>query len=536
MIGDIPHMNFWLVTAVIVVLVLALLAIQDLIQSKHTIRRNFPIIGRLRYLLEAIGPELRQYIVTSNNSERPFSRNRRMQIYAAAKQENDMMGFGTDDNIEAPNHVIIKQSAFPLLAPEVGEMTGPPHWDLPCAKVLGQSHGRPNAFRPQSLVNISGMSFGSLSGRAVEALNRGAIIAGCMHNTGEGGYSVHHDHGADVVLQIGTGYFGACKEAGVFSLEVLKKRIATSPQIKAIEIKLSQGAKPGLGGVLPAEKVTAEIAQARGVPVGKACKSPNNHSEFSNVDEMIDFIELIARETERPVGIKSAVGELDFWQQLAERMLARPGEGPDFITIDGGEGGTGAAPLPYSDHVSLPFMVGFPRVYSIFAKAQLQHDIVWVGSGMLGFGDRALTAMSLGCDMISIGREAMMAIGCIQAQRCHTNHCPTGVATHNKWLVRGLDPTLKSARYANYVYSLRRDLLSLSRTCGVRHPALVGPERLEIMREHLQSITLREAFNYQPGWGMPSAEQQADLIEVLSEVKTKEPAVEAITNPKRVAE
>jgi glutamate synthase domain-containing protein 2 len=506
------------------VVLLALLAIQDLSQKAHTIRRNFPIIGRFRYGAEAIRPEIHQYFVEGNTDGRPFSHNQRRAVYAASKLQNDQFGFGTDDNIEAPNHVLIKQSAFPLLAPEPGEVTGPPRWDLACAKVLGASHNRPKAFRPPSLANISGMSFGSLSGKAVESLNRGALIAGCMHNTGEGGYSIHHDHGADVIFQIGTGYFGACSEPGVFSMDRLVERVREHPQIKAIEIKFSQGAKPGMGGVLPAEKVTQEIADARGVPVGKTCKSPNSHSEFSDVPQMVDFIERIAAATGLPVGIKSAVGELDFWQELANEMLARPGQGPDFITVDGGEGGTGAAPLPYTDHVSLPFMVGFPRVYRLFAKAGLQHDIVWIGSGMLGFADRALTAMALGCDMINVGREAMMSIGCIQAQRCHTNNCPTGIATHKKRLVFGLDPTLKSARCANYILSLRRDLLSLSRTCGVRHPALVGADRLEIMREHLQSITLREAFEYEDGWGNPSAQQQTELMELLADISLQKPA------------
>jgi glutamate synthase domain-containing protein 2 len=512
-----------LIIACALLALLAALALQDILQSRHTIRRNFPLIGRLRYGAEAIRPETQQYFVESDTDGLPFSRNRRRVVYATSKGQNDQFGFGTDDDIEAPNHVLIKQSAFPLLAPEPGEMTGPPDWALPCAKVMGAANGRARAFRPKSIINISGMSFGALSGRAVESLNRGALIAGCMHNTGEGGYSVHHDHGADVIFQLGTGYFGACSSAGVFSMDILKEKVRLHPQIRAIEIKISQGAKPGLGGVLPAEKVTREISIARGVPEGKTCKSPNNHSEFASVPEMMDFIERIAAETGLPVGIKSAVGEPEFWQTLAAQMQARPGEGPDFINIDGGEGGTGAAPLAYSDHVSLPFMVGFPRVYRIFAEAGLQHGIVWIGAGKLGFADRALTAMALGCDMINVGREAMLSIGCIQAKRCHTNHCPTGVATHNRWLVRGLDPTDKSARAANYVMALRRDLLSLARTCGVRHPSLVGPERMEMMREHLQSITLREMFDYEPGWGLPDQSQQEQLVEMLASISLQRP-------------
>ncbi|HYF24949.1 MAG TPA: FMN-binding glutamate synthase family protein, partial [Baekduia sp.] len=390
-----------------------------------------------------------------------------------------------------------------------------PEYLTPCAKVLGAAHGRRHAFRPQSVVNISGMSYGSLSPPAVEALNRGAHLAPCLHNVGEGGLAPAHKHGGELIFQIGTGYFGCRDRDGSFSLERLQERLAEAP-VRALEIKLSQGAKPGLGGMLPGCKVTEEIAAIRGVEAGVDCISPPRHSAFSDVDTMIEFVERLADATGLPVGVKSAVGGLDFWHTLADRMAAT-GAGPDFLTVDGAEGGTGAAPLAFADHVALPFRVGFSRVYGIFAEAGLTEDVVFVGAGRLGLPDSALFAFALGCDMVNVGREAMLAIGCIQAQRCHTGSCPTGVATQSRWLMRGLDPDSKSARAANYVRALRGEVLSLSRALGVNHPALVDPDQIEIISERYHADPVREVFGFRPEWRrVPEArrEEIAGLIGV----------------------
>ena len=457
------------------------------------------IVGHLRYLLEAFGPELRQYIVTSNNEERPFSRDQRRWIDASSEGKSNVFAFGTDDEMEAVESlVIIKHSPFPAPAPADGQPGGPPEYGVPCAKVLGATHGRRHAFRPASVVNLSGMSYGSLSPVAVEALNRGAKLAGCLHNTGEGGLAPAHRHGAELVFQVGTGYFGCRDKRGRFSLERLRERVAEA-RVRAIEIKLSQGAKPGLGGLLPGVKVTPEIAAIRGVPTGQDCVSPPAHSAFSDVEGLIEFVELIAQDTGLPVGIKSAVGEMSFWETLVER-IADSGGGPDFITIDGGEGGTGAAPLAFADHVALPFKLGFARVYRTFALAGIAEDLVFIGSGRLGFPDSALFAFGLGCDLIIVVREAMLAIGCIQAQRCHTGRCPTGVATQSRWLMHGLDPELKSTRVADYLVTLRAEILALARSCGVPHPALVTPEHFEVVCERYGSAQLADVFNYQPDW------------------------------------
>lgn len=498
-------------------IVLVLLAVFDLVQTKHAILRNFPIIGHFRYLLEMIGPELRQYIVTSNNEERPFSRDERTWVYASSKKQNNYFGFGTDNDVDqSPNYLIIKQSAFPLHSPHAGE----PDYDelhrLPSAKVLGAARQRARAFRPESVINVSGMSFGSLSGPAIEAINRGCSLAGCLHNTGEGGVSPYHLQGGGLIWQIGTGYFGCRDELGRFSLERFKDAVAEHP-VRAIEIKLSQGAKPGLGGLLPAAKITPEISKIRGIPMGRDCASPATHSAFRDVDSMLDFVELLATESGLPVGIKSAIGEQGFWCELAERMTDGS-RGVDYIAVDGGEGGTGAAPLVFSDHVALPFKLAFVRVYREFFERGLQNNLLFVGSGKLGFPANATLAFALGCDMLHVAREAMLSIGCIQAQRCHTGHCPAGVATQNRWLMRGLDPTHKGSRLANYVVTLRKELLQLSRVCGVPHPSLITPDHCEIIDERFGSSTARELFRLgdHGAWGLPSSEQQAELLEWIN--------------------
>ncbi len=484
----------WLLILPLILLLLLIIA-YDVLQRKHAILHNFPIIGHFRYLLESIGPELRQYIVTSNNEERPFSRDQRSWVYASAKKQNNYFGFGTDNDLEmSPNYLIIRHATFPVGEPLPGDEGFDPNYSLACAKVMGASRQRARAFRPASVVNLSAMSFGSLSATATEALNRGAQLAGCLQNTGEGGVSSHHQHGGELIWQIGTGYFGCRDARGRFDLSRCVDVVAANP-IRAIELKLSQGAKPGRGGLLPAAKVTPEIARIRGVPLGQDCVSPAAHSAFHNADSMLDFVEMLAEKTGLPVGIKSAVGQMDFWHDLTQQMLSSP-RAVDFVTIDGGEGGTGAAPLVFSDHVALPFKLGMSSVYRLFREAGLHDQIVFVGSGKLGFPQTALFAYGLGCDLINVGREAMLAIGCIQAQRCHTGHCPTGVATQSRWLMKGLDPTHKGHRLANYVVTLRKEILQLCHACGVHHPSQISLDHFEILDECFASRPAAERFGY----------------------------------------
>ncbi|MFU8804270.1 MAG: glutamate synthase-related protein, partial [Bradymonadaceae bacterium] len=393
-------------------------------------------------------------------------------------------------------YLILKHAVFPHPEPQPGEADYDPLHKIPCRKVLGGSRNRPKAFRPESILFVSAMSYGALSSAAVEAINRGVSISGCLQNTGEGGISKHHAHGGGLIWQLGTGYFGARDEHGNFSLERLLENVGRH-DVRAIEIKLSQGAKPGRGGVLPTEKITREISEIRGIPMGVDCISPAHHTAFSNADELLDFVETIAEATGLPVGIKSAVGTLDFWLDLADLMV-EGGRGVDFIAIDGGEGGTGAAPLVFADHVALPFKIAFGRVYRIFDERGIADKVVFAGSGKLGFPEAALLALAMGCDMIGIAREPMLAIGCIQAQRCHTGQCPAGIATQSKWLMRGLDPTHKSARLANYMVTLRKEVMWMTRAAGLEHPAQITLDHFEVVDEYYASRSARDVFGYPP--------------------------------------
>jgi len=486
-------MNGWEIFFVAFTAVVLCVALYDVLQRKRPVLRIFPVVGHVRYLLMELGPELRQYIVAQNREELPFNRSEREWIYRSANGENNYFGFGTDDQVYGIGYPVIKHSVF---GPSEKPYTGGHHEksQIPCAKTVGLAHGRKFPYRPPSIVNVSAMSFGALGKHAVSALNQGAKLAGCYQNTGEGGCSRFHRFGADVVFQIGTGYFGARTAKG-FDLDVVTRLVADVPQIKMIEVKLSQGAKPGKGGVLPGIKVNAEIAAARGVTIGEDCVSPNNHAEFRTVDQMIDFIERIAAATGRPVGIKSAIGQLDFWHELADRMKTR-GAGPDFITIDGKEGGTGAAPLAFADHVALPYRVAFPRVYKIFSDADLADDVVFIGSGKLGFGDRAIVALALGADMVNVAREAMLAMGCNQAQRCHTSYCPTGITTQRWWLERGLDVPRAAKRVQGYVETFRAELEALTHAAGYGHPGEFTPHDVEVSAGPGTFKSLYEIYGY----------------------------------------
>lgn len=498
LLHQIRHLHWW----GWIILVLVLIIIRDVfLQKRHSISHNFPIIGHLRYLLERIGPELRQYIVANNREELPFNRSERSWIYASAKQQNSYEGFGTDKDIHSPNYHFIKSSMFPFKM-DSGHPNLTKSDFLPCAKVIGVYNKRKNPFRPYSVINISAMSFGALSERAISSLNLGAKDCGCYHNTGEGGLSPYHSHGADVVFQFGTAYFGVRNTDGTLSLDKLEKVVENNSFVKMIEIKLSQGAKPGKGGLLPASKITHEIARIRGVDMGHDVVSPAFHSAFSTLEELLDLIEEIAERTGLPVGIKSAVGRTESWVELADLMAER-GTGPDFITIDGGEGGTGAAPPSFADHVSLPFFYAFTTVYKIFEDRGLSDRVVWIASGKLGLPAKAAKAFALGADMINVAREAMMSIGCIQAQVCHTNRCPSGVTTQNKWLQSGINIPLKSDRFSHYVQYFRKELLQLTMAAGYEHPCQFTMEDIEVsMGDANYTKTLKDCFGYNK-WPVP---------------------------------
>ncbi|MDP5231146.1 MAG: FMN-binding glutamate synthase family protein [Cellulophaga sp.] len=480
-----------------VLLFLFIVAIRDIfVQRAHTISHNFPVVGHLRYWLESIGPEMRQYFVANNREELPFNRIERSWIYASSKKQNNYEGFGTDRDIYAHQHIFIKNQ---MLAYELPE-NHPNFLDasfVPCAKIMGEFNKRKKPYRPASIINVSAMSFGSLSAAAVEAMNKGVEKADAYHNTGEGGLSPYHKQGGDVIFHFGTGYFGVRSEEGSLSMEKLKKLVADNPCIKAIEIKLSQGAKPGKGGVLPGAKITPELAEIRGVEVGKDVLSPATHKAFKSIPELLVLIEKIAEETGLPVGIKAAIGKLDQWEHLADLMV-KTGKGPDFITVDGGEGGTGAAPPSFADHVSLPWVYGFSSLYKVFLDRGLADRIVFIGSGKLGFPAKAAMAFAMGADCINVAREAMMSIGCIQAQVCHTNRCPTGIATQNKWLQNGIDVTLKSERLGQYFKTFRKEFLEITHAAGYEHPCQFNMDDIQVNVDDTDlTRTLRSTYKYQ---------------------------------------
>ena len=488
-------MNTLLIISVSIIGLLILVFLHDIIQRKHTIIHNFPIVGHIRYLFESIGPELRQYWVANDKEETPFTRAERSWVYATSKKQNNNFGFGTTEILYETGYPILKHAAFPV--PEIStDLASNNKHSIPCAKIIGKIHNRIHPYRPPSIINISAMSFGSLGKNAISALNMGAKLAESYHNTGEGGISPYHQKGSDLVWQIGTGYFGARDQEGHFSKEYFKETLDDNPQIKMIEIKLSQGAKPGKGGILPKSKITKEIANIRGITMDMDCISPNTHTAFSNVDEMIDFIETLSDISGLPIGIKSAVGESQFWKELARRMKEL-NSGPDFITIDGGEGGTGAAPLAFSDHVSLPFKLGFKRVYKIFSEINMAQNVAWIGSSKLGFPDRAIIGLAMGCDIINVARETMLSIGCIQAQKCHTGHCPSGVATHNNWLQNGLDIESKAKRCGQYIIGLRKEILELSHACGYEHPCQFTGQDIELSAGVNIFNSLNDIMDYQ---------------------------------------
>lgn len=473
---------------------LAVIAIYDLfIDKTHSITHNFPVAGHIRFMLERIGPELRQYIVASNREELPFNRIERGWIYASAKNQNNYEGFGTDRDILQPNYIFINNAALPYKA-KINPKHNP--YFVACAKVMGEFHKRKRPFRPASIINVSAMSFGSLSANAIEAMNKGCKKSWAYHNTGEGGLSPYHKHGADIIFQIGTAYFGVRNEDGSFSMDKLVKLVKENKQIRAIEIKLSQGAKPGIGGVLPKSKITPEIAKIREISPDHDVVSPPYHTAFDTMEEMVDFIEEIAEKTGLPVGIKAAIGQMAQWKKLAH-IMKETGRGPDHITVDGGEGGTGAAPPSFADHVGLPFINAFTDLYRVFLNEEITDQIVFIASGKLGFPSKAIMAFAMGADIINVAREAMLSVGCIQAQKCHLNTCPTGVATQSKWLQAGLNVKDKSERVHNYFTKFKKELLEITYASGYEHPCQFKMDDVDInSSDKSLTRTLGDTFFY----------------------------------------
>jgi len=437
--------------------ILFILGVADVLQTHHAVRRNYPLTGRLRYLLETIRPELRQYFLESDEESMPFSRDQRAMVYARAKQDNDKRGFGSLKNPYA------NQAEWLLHAMR------PVHPDPATFRVLvGQ--GRCAQPYAMSVFNVSGMSFGALSGAAIHALNRGAAQGGFAHDTGEGSISPHHRAGGgDLVWQIASGYFGCRTADGQFDPELFARQ-AQDPQVKMIEIKLSQGAKPGHGGILPGAKVTPEIAQARGVPVGVDCISPSAHSAFSTPLELMDFIVRLRTLSDgKPVGFKLCIGHPWEWFGIVKAML-QTGVTPDFIVVDGAEGGTGAARVEFTDHVGSPMREGLSLVHNTLVGAGLRHRVRIGCAGKVVSAFDIARLMALGADWCNAARGFMMALGCIQAQTCHTGTCPTGVTTQDPMRARALVVPDKAQRVRNFHHNTMHALHELVQAAGLQHP------------------------------------------------------------------
>jgi glutamate synthase domain-containing protein 2 len=468
--------------------------IQDITQKKHTVLRNYPVIGRLRFFLEELGEYFRQYFFAGDREEMPFNRATRGWIYKEAKDEGGIIGFGSTNDLREPGSIIFVNHPYPVL--EEDRLATP-------SLLIGKGYAR-HPFEARSIVNISGMSYGAISEPAVRALSRGAGVAGCWMDTGEGGLSPHHLEGnCDVIMQIGTAKYGIRNLDGSFSADKAKE---LSQVVKAFEIKLSQGAKPGKGGVLPGAKVTAEIARIRGIPEGQDSISPNRHHDIANVNDLLDKIAYVRELTGRPVGIKTAIGGWEFINELCNAILRRGLEyAPDFIAIDGGEGGSGAAPQTLMDHMSLPIAEALPRVVDSLLQADLKSRIRVIAAGKLVTSARAAWALCVGADFINTARGFMFSLGCIQAMRCHTNTCPTGVATHNKRLQRGLVVEEKYQRVANYVRNMNKEIDMIAHSCGCRQARELKREHVRIVQSANQSIALNMLYPYPTPGAKPPA-------------------------------
>lgn len=456
----------------ILVLPLILMGIYDLIQKKHTIRRNYPLVGRIRYLLESFRPELMQYFIETDTQGRPINRIWRSLVYQRAKKVTSTTPFGTQMNVYRSGYEWMDHSMYAK-----NNVKDIHKQEYPKVKIGNSSCKQPYEM---SLLNISAMSFGSLSNRAVLSMNKGAKIGSFAQNTGEGGISSYHlKHGGDLIWQVGTGYFGCRAKDGGFSEEFYTEN-ATRPSVKMIELKISQGAKPGHGGILPAKKNTPEIAKIRGIEPFQDVHSPPAHSTFSNPEEFMYFIKRLKDLSGgKPVGFKLCIGKKQEFIDLCQAML-KTGIIPDFITVDGGEGGTGAAPIEFSNSIGMPLREGLVFVHDTLVGFDLKKDIKLIAAGKIITGFHMARVISLGADVCNSARAMMLAVGCIQALQCNTNTCPVGVATQKKTLIKGIDVGDKAVRIANYQEETIHSFLEMLAAAGLDKPENI--ERRHINR------------------------------------------------------
>ncbi len=460
--------------------------IVDKTQNKQAIRRNYPVIGRFRYFFEKQGDFFRQYFFAMDREELPFNRAERSWVYRAAKNVDRTVAFGSTRNLEPTGTIMFMNCAFPTLDEDAVP---------PISITYGANCRLP--YTTESLFNISAMSFGALSATAVTALSNGAAKAGCWMNTGEGGVSEYHlASGADLVYQIGTAKYGVRDEHGQLCDKKLSE-VAAMKQIKMFEIKMSQGAKPGKGGILPGKKVTPEIAKIRGIMPGVDSISPNAHPDIKSVKDILTMVNRVRDVTGKPVGFKAVVGEAFWLRSLFEEINLQGAEfAPDFITIDSADGGTGAAPQPLMDYVGLPLKESLPLVINLLAEYSLRDRIRVICAGKLITPSKVAWALAMGADAVSSARGFMFALGCIQAMQCNKDTCPTGITTHNPRLQQGLDPVDKAERVANYHKYIQYGVGLLAHSCGVTHARGLGRHHVRVIQDNGLSVALDKLHPY----------------------------------------
>lgn len=456
----------WLWPLLLVAAALSLLGIYDLLQTRHAVRRNYPILGNVRYLVESIRPEIRQYLIESDNEQLPFSRTQRSLVYARAKSQTSDRPFGTLKDVNQTGYEFISHSMLPVVPGNPDEFR---------VQIGGPQCRQPYS---ASIFNISAMSFGSLSANAILALNKGAQLGNFAHDTGEGSISPYHlQHGGDLIWELGSGYFGCRDDNGAFDPQRFAEQ-ARRPQVKMIELKLSQGAKPGHGGILPRHKITAEIAATRGIPRDRDCVSPARHATFSTPIELLQFLQRLRDLSEgKPVGFKLCLGHPWEFMAIAKAML-ETGILPDFIVVDGKEGGTGAAPLEFSNHIGVPLREAVMFVHNTLVGVGLRGNIRIGASGKLISAFDIASVLAIGADWANSARGFMFAIGCIQSMSCHTNQCPTGVATQDPRRQRALVVSDKAQRVYNFHRSTMHALSEMLAAAGLSHPAQLEPRFL----------------------------------------------------------
>ena len=467
------------------IIYIATIYVIDKTQTEQTIRRNYPVVGRFRYFFEHIGEFFRQYFFAMDREELPFNRADRSWVYRAAKKVDTTIAFGSTRPLSTQGDPIFINCPFPVLDKDVM-----PSQDI----TIGEGFtGTP--YTTNSIINISGMSFGAISKPAVRALSTGAKAAGIWMNTGEGGLSPYHlEGGCDIVFQIGTAKYGVRTKEGELSDDKLRD-IAAHPQVKMFEIKMSQGAKPGKGGILPGGKVTEEIAKTRGIEAGEDSISPNGHEDIHSVDDLLDMIERVKKATGKPVGFKTVVGHLYFFNELCEKIHERGLQSaPDFITLDSADGGTGAAPQPLMDYMGMDIQESLPLVIDILIAYGLRNRIKIIASGKLLVPGKIAWALAAGADFITSARGFMFALGCIQALQCNKNTCPTGITTHKKSLQEGLVPEDKAKRVANYANKVLYGVGLIAHSCGVKEPRALKRKHVRIIQHNGRSTPFEEIY------------------------------------------